>query len=146
MADSLAYWKTYWDYGPNPAKEHSCTIGWGSGEENFLDKVSEGENLWVVGRSKDDTGWRLLQRLHVARTYTDEEGRQRVVAERSASRFFVSEGQPDFEEQLRQLHFVSNKPIAGSEKRIGQYIQPIRPLSEADVALLEAYAERLDTF
>jgi hypothetical protein len=144
MADCLAYWKTYWEYGPSNAKEHSLTTGWGSMQMAFLDRISEGDTLWVVGRSQDDTDWRLLQRLHVARTYTNGEGSQRVVADPSRSAFFVPEIEVGFEERLRQLRFASNRPITGSGKLIGRNIQTIRPLSKADVALLEDYAKHLN--
>jgi hypothetical protein len=145
MRDCLAYWETFWDrqYGPTNAKAHTCRIGYGSGQDHFLDRIAEEDNLWVVARSQDDTEWRLVQRLHVARTYTDKEGVQRVVADPSRSDFFDPETQADFEQTLKKLQFASNQPISATGKLIGRHIQTIRPLSDADQALLAVFALRL---
>lgn len=140
MADHLAYWKTFWEYGPPVARSHVCDPGYGSDQEDILDRLAPGDHVWIVGRSRDDQGWRLLQRLTLARIATDAEERQRMVANPATSVFFDPDTQGDFEPQLIQLQFDPRNPITATGKLIGRNIQRIRHLSDLDVDALEAYA------
>ena len=97
MANYMTYWKTYWDkeYGPKGAPKHCCECGYGSSQDDILDKVEKGDSLWIVGRSEDDKKWLLLACLHVAKKRNNKE-RQRLVANPSRSKFFSPAGQSDF--------------------------------------------------
>jgi hypothetical protein len=140
MADHLAYWKSFWEYGPIGAREHACNPGYGSDQEDILDGIVAGDDFWVVGRSRDDQEWRLLQRLRVTGIATDPAGGLRVVADRPTSVFFDPTGQGDFEPQLTQLQFHPQNPITAAGKLIGRHLQRIRHLSDEDVRRLQTYA------
>jgi hypothetical protein len=145
MADHLAYWKTFWEYGPSAARSHVRDPGYGSDQDDILDRLGPGDHVWIVGRSQDDQEWRLLQRLTLARIVTDAQGSQRMVADPATSVFFDPDIQGDFEPQLIQLHFDPRNPITANGRLIGRHIQRIRHLSDADVDTLEAYSRNLST-
>jgi|SRR5262245_6384428 len=145
MAAHLAYWKTFWEYGPSAARNHVADPGYGSDQEDILDRLSPGDRVWIVGRSRDDQEWRLLQRLSLTRIATDAEGKQRMVANPTTSVFFEPDSQDNFEPQLKQLQFNPRNPITVVGKLIGRSLQGIRHLSDVDVDTLETYAGRLDT-
>jgi hypothetical protein len=54
-------------------------------------------------------------------------------------------GQPDFSLVMRRLTFRSGKRLTVKGALIGRALQAIRPLSDADVAILESYARGLAT-
>jgi hypothetical protein len=118
-------------------------LGFGSDQDDIMEQVSEGDTFWIVGRSKDDNEWRLLQRVHVAKRYTDK-GMQRVLADSDKSEFFDPANQSDFEPVLKNLEFASeNGPIVADGKLVGQHIQRLRMLSAADATRLQEYAAGL---
>lgn len=141
MAHFLVYWKIYWEeYGPEGAKDHVQTKGYGS---TNLKDVSRGSTIWVVVTdSTRHDEWKIAQQIYVARLDRDEletSTRFRAVADPHRSHFFEIQAQPNAERVLQKLTFRSGKRITASGRQIGLSIQSVRPLSPADAKLLEDY-------
>ena len=131
----LVYWKTYWNYGEEGAKEHVVTKGYGSGAVKFV----ADDRLWVVATDRAyQTEWKLLQFI---RTTSAMGGR--AFADPDYSRFFPH-NQSGFESVLRKLQFRSGKAISRSGRQIGQQLQRPRPLSNDDITLLKKFAGSID--
>jgi hypothetical protein len=141
MADCLVYWKVYWQQTERFGKS-AVTPDWDTKYEYFPDQVEPGDNIWVVMRDGDR--WSLIQRISIKKIILNREnGIWDVKGDRSKSETFDIQNQPDFTPILRRLNFASGKKITKSGAWIGTQIQRPRPLSDADVILLNKYARTL---
>jgi hypothetical protein len=141
MVDFLIYWKYYWqDTG-------DLNDDWYTEQAPFYASVRPGDNLWIVvtGGKSHPGEWRLLQKIHVERKRINRKvGRPYgVFGNRGSSERFDVESQPDFAPILQALTFISGKRITAGGAKIGNAIQKIRPLSDADSAKLKQYSARL---
>ncbi len=141
------YWQIYWtEFGGEPDGLPSCE--WWSGSARFHKQVGPGDSLWVVvsGQGLGRPGeWRLLQRIVVKKLMPVEDATfpYGVQGDPKKSRKYKLKDQPDFSLVMRRLTFRSGKRLTAKGALIGRALQAIRPLSDADVAILEAYARGL---
>jgi hypothetical protein len=148
MSDCLVYWKFLW--GPFKGNLHGLNYEWFSRNENLLRQLKRGDNLWVVvtGGAKFPDEWRLLQRINV-RAVRDEgcesEFPYHAIGDRKNSPVFEIEAQSDLSPRLHDLEFASGKRIQLEGRLIGRALQTIRPLSGADIDLLQQYTKGLKT-
>lgn len=146
MSNYLLYWKYFWgDIADEPTAFNEL---WHTAQESFWDKVEQGDSLWVVvsGGVQFPDEWRLLQRIVVQEKFTNFsfDRPYGISGDAAESQRFKVSAQTDFTPLLQQLGFVSGKNITASGRAIGNAIQKIRPLSEADGLLLEEYARNLE--
>lgn len=146
MSNYLLYWKYFWDdVADNPTAINEL---WHTKQKSFWNKVEPSDSLWVVvsGGEQSPEEWRLLQRIVVKEkfanlTYDRPYG---IVGDATKSQRFELSTQGDLTPLLQQLEFVSGKQLTVSGRAIGNALQSIRPLSEADGLLLEEYAQNLE--
>lgn len=146
MSNYLLYWKYFWgDIADEPTALNEL---WHTAQESFWDKVAQGDSLWVVvsGGERFPDEWRLLQRIVVQKKFTNFsfDRPYGIIGDAIESQRFEVSTQSDFTPLLQRLEFVSGKNITASGRAIGNAIQKIRPLSEADGLLLEEYARNLE--
>jgi hypothetical protein len=145
MADCLVYWKSYWTdikETPDAVNEH-----WYNDNKRFYKQIKPGDSLWVVvsGGPEHPDEWRLLQRIYVIRKkpIASKYGGYDVIGDPKQGKHFRVASQPDFTSMLHKLEFISGKKIRAAGRLIGQALQTFRPLSDKDVVLLRAYANKL---
>lgn len=145
MSNFLLYWKYFWD----DFAENSDSLNelWYTAQKSFWEKVEPDDNLWVVifGDSQSPNEWRLLQRIVVQKKFTDfkYDRPYRLIGDSAKGQHFNISSQDDLTPLLHSLNFVSGKKITATGRAIGNAIQTIRPLSEADGLLLEKYSQTL---
>ena len=144
MADCLIYWKEFWrDVKENPE--------WGTDyhtrSSHFFNQIAPGDSLWVVvsGGTDHPDEWRLLQRIavkqlkfnsNVFRPYS-------VVGDPGKVQSFDIDSQPDVTPLLLKLEFKSGRKLRAKGMAIGNALQAIRPLTDADSTLLREFAATL---
>lgn len=146
MSNYLLYWKYFWgDIAENPDALNEL---WHTKQESFWYKVKPDDNLWVVvsGGERFPDEWRLLQRIVVQEKFTNftYERPYGIIGDAARSQRFEVSTQSDFTPLLQELEFVSGKKLTVSGRAIGNALQTIRPLSEADGLLLEEYVRNLE--
>jgi len=143
------YWQIFWtafDGDPD-----GLNYEWWSGSAHFHKQVGPGDSLWVVvsGQGLGRPGeWRLLQRMVVKNTLKPDKDAAfpyGVQGDPKNSPKYKIKDQPDFALEMRKLRFRSGKRLTAKGALIGRALQTIRPLADADVAMLESYARDLAT-
>jgi hypothetical protein len=118
--------------------------------ENLLRQLKRGDNLWIVvtgGKDYPDE-WRLLQRINIREVreeHSEDEFPYHAIGNRKDSPKFDIAAQSNLTPLLHKLEFTSGKRIKADGRLIGCAVQTIRPLSDADIDLLQQYAKRLRT-
>lgn len=146
MSNYLLYWKYFWgDIADDPTALNEL---WHTAQEGFWYKVQPNDSLWVVvsGGERFPDEWRLLQRIFVQEKFYNQNVDRKcgIIGDAAKSQRFEVSTQPDFTPLLRELEFVSGRKLIVSGRAIGNALQTIRPLSEADGLLLEEYARNLE--
>lgn len=139
------YWKEYWqESDPSVATEYY----WHTKQKSFFDRVRPDDSLWVVVRNGQNhpDEWRLLQRIVVQDKLINYELERlyEIIGNPASSQTFDIEAQSDLTSLLHKLEFVSGKRITVRGGAIGNTLEAIRPLTEADAALLESYSQAFD--
>lgn len=146
MSNYLLYWKYFWSdiaFEPTAFNER-----WHTARESFWYKVQQGDSLWVVvsGGEQFSDEWRLLQRIVVQEKFYNQNVKRKygITGDAAISQRFEVSTQSDLTPLLQRLVFVSGRKLTVSGRAIGNALQTIRPLSEADGLLLEEYARNLE--
>lgn len=112
----------------------------------LLAEARAGESVWAFTRRASDGGYVLAAELVVRAVTTNRPGyrygRYRVWGDLARSRYFDVDGSADAERLIRSLS------VRAGAARLGQAFQgqaAVRRLSEADAALLAAFARGLPT-
>ena len=151
MADCLTYWKDcsaelneFTSDNPGPWNSH-----YHSKSRHLFDQIERGENLWIVVFDVDPPpgDWLLIGRISVMeKKHKPEFPRPyQIIGDPEKSLFFDIRTQSDLTPVLHELNFGTGKKILASGVKIAQSLQPIRPLTSADSALLQRYSEDLPT-
>ena len=146
MSNYLLYWKYFWgDIADDP---NALNELWHTKQDSFWYKVEPNDNLWVVisGGEHFPDEWRLLQRIVVQEKFTNfsYERPYGIIGDAATSQRFEVSTQTDLTPLLQELEFVSGRKLTVSGRAIGNALQTIRPLSDADGLLLEEYARSLE--
>lgn len=146
MSNYLLYWKYFWgDIADEPTALNEL---WHTAQESFWYKVEQGDSLWVVvsGGGQFSDEWRLLQRIVVQEKFYNQnvDRKYGIIGDAAKSQRFEVSTQSDLTPLLQELEFVSGKKLIVSGRAIGNALQTIRPLSEADGLLLEEYIRNLE--
>lgn len=141
MSDFLLYWKEFWRESNDAA---ATEYFWHTKQKSFFDRAKPDDRLWVVVRGSQGhpEEWRLLQRIVVQEKVINYELDRpyEIIGNPVSSQTFDIVAQTDLTGLLQKLEFVSGKRITVSGGAIGNTLEAIRPLSEADGALLERYS------
>jgi hypothetical protein len=104
--------------------------------------------LWVVvsGGERSPDEWRLLQCIVVQEKFTNftYERPYGIIGDAAKSQRFEVSTQSDLTPLLQELEFVSGRKLTVRGRAIGNALQTIRPLSEANGMLLEEYSQSLE--
>lgn len=151
MADCLIYWKNcsaelneFTSNKPGPWNLH-----YHSKSRHLFDQIERGENLWIVvfDTAPPPGDWLLIETISVMeKTHKPELARPyQIAGDPKKSLCFDIRKQSDLTPVLHKLNFVTGKKILASGAKIAQSLQPIRPLTSGDSALLQRYCKDLPT-
>ena len=153
MADSIAYWKNFW----RDLEIHGPEIiipEWHTSNEGVFNNLAVGNNIWVIVQAGDDypDEWRLLQKVNIESLEIDtredkyeveEYGHFHADGDKELSKIFDIDDQKDFTPILHHLEFARGRRLNARGKLVGRSFQSLRPLTENDGRLLEAYSKSL---
>ena len=153
MTDHISYWKNYW----RDLEIHGPEIiipEWHTSNERVFNNLVVGNSIWVIIWAGDDypDEWRLLQKVYIkslgidtrdGKYEVEEYGHFHADGDKELSNVFDIENQEDLTPLLHHLEFGRGKGMTARGKLIGRSFQSLRPLTENDGRLLEAYSKSL---
>lgn len=144
MSDFLRYWKDYWKDRKNG--DDNFDEMWHFKTDRDYQKVELGDTLWFLTRNLHSDEWRLISQVFVEKKNPDfnKDKPYGIFGDKEKSRRFNTESQSDFASIIHKIEFESRKKIEVSGNKIGNRLQSLRRLTEADSFLLKKYSKKLE--